>query len=213
MSVLGTAALIGAGITAASGIASGVGTAIGAKKERERIDEEIERIRRNRGLTAAEKSRFEAAATAEAAGIERRLQAEQGEALAAQAATGGAVSGRDIFLREQARQQARTEAGVEVAQRQQAAELERRAEQAARISQLEGLRSQAEQRRIAGITTAITGGLAGAQAIADRAQEQQDKEEEREYQINLEKARQGLLDPDQVRTNAGGLANPYGARI
>jgi len=213
MSVLGTAALIGAGITAASGIASGVGTAIGAKKERERIDEEIERIRRNRGLTAAEKSRFEAAATAEAAGIERRLQAEQGEALAAQAATGGAVSGRDIFLREQARQQARTEAGVEVAQRQQAAELERRAEQAARISQLEGLRSQAEARRIGGITTAITGGLAGAQAIADRAQEQQDKEEEREYQINLEKARQGLLDPNDVRVNAGGLANPYGARI
>ena len=213
MSVLGTAALIGAGITAASGIASGVGTAIGAKKERERIDDEIERIRRNRGLTAAEKSRFEAAATAEAAGIERRLQAEQGEALAAQAATGGAVSGRDIFLREQARQQARTEAAVEAGQREQAAELQRRAEQAARISQLEGLRSQAEQRRIAGITTAITGGLAGAQAIADRAQEQQDKEEEREYQINLEKARQGLLDPDQVRTNAGGLANPYGARI
>jgi len=213
MSVLGTAALIGAGITAASGIASGVGTAIGAKKERERIDDEIERIRRNRGLTAAEKSRFEAAATAEAAGIERRLQAEQGEALAAQAATGGAVSGRDIFLREQARQQARTEAAVEAGQREQMADLQRRAEQAARISQLEGLRSQAEQRRIAGITTAITGGLAGAQAIADRAQEQQDKEEEREYQINLEKARQGLLDPDQVRTNAGGLANPYGARI
>jgi hypothetical protein len=76
MSVLGTAALIGAGITAASGIASGVGTAIGAKKERERIDDEIERIRRNRGLTAAEKSRFEAAATAEAAGIERPNKAK-----------------------------------------------------------------------------------------------------------------------------------------
>ena len=213
MSVIGTAALIGAGITAASGIASGVGTAIGAKKERERIDKELERIRRNRGLTAAERSRFEAAAAAERAGLERRMQAEQGEELAAQAAMQGGVSGRDIFLREQARQQARTAQAAEAGQRELAAEQARRAEQAARISQLEGLRTQAEQQRIAGITTAITGGLAGAQAIADRAQEQQDKEEEREYQINLEKARQGLLDPDQVRTNAGGRANPYGARI
>lgn len=213
MSVIGTAALIGAGITAASGIASGVGTAIGAKKERERIDKELERIRRNRGLTAAERSRFEAAAAAERAGLERRMQAEQGEELAAQAAMQGGVSGRDIFLREQARQQARTTQAAEAGQRELAAEQARRAEQAARISQLEGLRTQAEQQRIAGITTAITGGLAGAQAIADRAQEQQDKEEEREYQINLEKARQGLLDPDQVRTNAGGRANPYGARI
>ena len=213
MSVIGTAALIGAGITAASGIASGVGTAIGAKKERERIDKELERIRRNRGLTAAERSRFEAAAAAERAGLERRMQAEQGEELAAQAATTGAVSGRDIFLREQARQQARTTQAAEAGQRELQAEQARRAEQAARISQLEGLRTQAEQQRIAGITTAITGGLAGAQAIADRAQEQKDKEEEREYQINLEKARQGLLDPNDVRVNAGGRANPYGARI
>ena len=213
MSVIGTAALIGAGITAASGIASGVGTAIGAKKERERIDKELERIRRNRGLTAAERSRFEAAAAAERAGLERRMQAEQGEELAAQAAMQGGVSGRDIFLREQARQQARTAQAAEAGQRELAAEQARRAEQAARISQLEGLRTQAEQQRIAGITTAITGGLAGAQAIADRAQEQQDKEEEREYQINLEKARQGLLDPNDVRVNAGGRANPYGARI
>lgn len=213
MSVIGTAALIGAGITAASGIASGVGTAIGAKKERERIDKELERIRRNRGLTAAERSRFEAAAAAERAGLERRMQAEQGEELAAQAAMQGGVSGRDIFLREQARQQARTVQAAEAGQRELAAEQARRAEQAARISQLEGLRTQAEQQRIAGITTAITGGLAGAQAIADRAQEQQDKEEEREYQINLEKARQGLLDPDQLRTNAGGRANPYAGKI
>ena len=141
------------------------------------------------------------------------MQAEQGEELAAQAAMQGGVSGRDIFLREQARQQARTAQAAEAGQRELAAEQARRAEQAARISQLEGLRTQAEQQRIAGITTAITGGLAGAQAIADRAQEQQDKEEEREYQINLEKARQGLLDPNDVRVNAGGRANPYGARI
>lgn len=213
MSVIGTAALIGAGITAASGIASGVGTAIGAKKERERIDKELERIRRNRGLTAAERSRYEAAAAAERAGLERRMQAEQGEELAAQAAMQGGVSGRDIFLREQARQQARTKQAAEAGQRELVAEQARRAEQAARISQLEGLRSQAEQDRIAGITKAVTGGLEGAQAIADRAQEQQDKEEEREYQINLERARQGLLDPDEVRVNAGGRPNPYAGKI
>jgi hypothetical protein len=203
MSVLGTAALIGAGITAASGIASGVGTAIGAKKERERIDDEIERIRRNRGLTAAEKSRFEAAATAEAAGIERRLQAEQGEALAAQAATGGAVSGRDIFLREQARQQARTEAAVEAGQREQMADLQRRAEQAARISQLEGLRSQAEQRRIGGIVTAVTGGLAGEADLA----------EQRAFDLQLKLAELGKLDDEEVRAASGAAANPYEGKI
>lgn len=213
MSVLGTAALIGAGITAASGIASGVGTAIGAKKERERIDDEIERIRRNRGLTAAEKSRFEAAATAEAAGIERRLQAEQGEALAAQAATGGAVSGRDIFLREQARQQARTEAAVEAGQREQAAELQRRAEQAARISQLEGLRSQAEQRRIGGITQAVTLGLAGGAQLAQRGVQQADLAEQRAFDLQLKLADLGKLDDEEVRAASGAPANPYAGKI
>jgi hypothetical protein len=213
MSVLGTAALIGAGITAASGIASGVGTAIGAKKERERIDDEIERIRRNRGLTAAEKSRFEAAATAEAAGIERRLQAEQGEALAAQAATGGAVSGRDIFLREQARQQARTEAAVEAGQREQMADLQRRAEQAARISQLEGLRSQAEQRRIGGIVTAVTGGLAGGAALAQRGVQQADLAEQRAFDLQLKLAELGKLDDEEVRAASGAAANPYEGKI
>lgn len=213
MSVLGTAALIGAGITAASGIASGVGTAIGAKKERERIDDEIERIRRNRGLTAAEKSRFEAAATAEAAGIERRLQAEQGEALAAQAATGGAVSGRDIFLREQARQQARTEAAVEAGQREQMADLQRRAEQAARISQLEGLRSQAEQRRIGGITTAVTGGLAGGAQLAQRGVQQADLAEQRAFDLQLKLADLGKLDDEEVRAASGAPANPYAGKI
>jgi len=213
MSVIGTAALIGAGITAASGIASGVGTAIGAKKERERIDKELERIRRNRGLTAAERSRFEAAAAAERAGLERRMQAEQGEELAAQAAMQGGVSGRDFFLREQARQQARTTQAAEAGQRELQAEQARRAEQAARISQLEGLRTQAEQQRIAGITTAITGGLAGGAAVAGRATKLGDIQEEREYQVDIEKARQGLLDPDEVRVNAGGRRNPYAGKI
>ncbi len=213
MSVIGTAALIGAGITAASGIASGVGTAIGAKKERERIDKELERIRRNRGLTAAERSRFEAAAAAERAALERRMQAEQGEELAAQAAMQGGVSGRDIFLREQARQQARTEQAAEAGQRELAAEQARRAEQAARISQLEGLRTQAEQQRIAGITTAITGGLAGGAALAQRGVQRADLAEQRAFDLQLKLAELGKLDDEEVRAASGAAANPYAGKI
>jgi len=213
MSVIGTAALIGAGITAASGIASGVGTAIGAKKERERIDKELERIRRNRGLTAAERSRYEAAAAAERAGLERRMQAEQGEELAAQAAMQGGVSGRDIFLREQARQQTRTTQAAEAGQRELQAEQARRAEQAARISQLEGLRAQAEQQRIAGITTAITGGLAGGAALAQRGVQRADLAEQRAYDLQLKLAELGKLDDEEVRAASGAPANPYAGKI
>jgi hypothetical protein len=61
--------------------------------------------------------------------------------------------------------------------------------------------------------TAVTGGLAGGAALAGRATELGDIQEEREYQVDIEKARQGLLDPDEVRINAGGRRNSYGPRL
>ena len=171
MSVIGTAALIGAGITAASGIASGVGTAISAKERARAYRQRARTHPTQPGSNGRRAVAIRSGCSRRAAGLERRMQAEQGEELAAQAAMQGGVSGRDIFLREQARQQARTTQAAEAGQRELQAEQARRAEQAARISQLEGLRTQAEQQRIAGITTAITGGLAGGAAVAGRATE------------------------------------------
>jgi len=125
----------------------------------------------------------------------------------------GGVSGRDIFLREQARQQARTTQAAEAGQRELQAEQARRAEQAARISQLEGLRAQAEQQRIAGITTAISGGLAGGAALAQRGVQRADLAEQRAFDLQMKLADLGKLDDEEVRAATGTAPNPYGARI
>ena len=209
MPALTTAALVLGGLAAAQGVAGGVGGAVAARRERDRLDEELARLARNRGLTAAERRRFEAAATAEQAGVERRTQAQAAEQLAAQTAMGGAVSGRDIFLREQAAQQARTGARIASARQLQEAELARRAETAAKEAQLRGLRGQAEAARVAGVTQAITAGLAGGQVLAEEALGQAKLEEQRAYDLRLKQAELAELGDEEVRTSAGGAPNPY----
>ena len=81
MSLLGAAAILG-GIKAASGITEGVIGARAAKKEQERIDDELKRLRKNRGLSAREKSAMEADQAARRAGIERTMQSQGDEQLA-----------------------------------------------------------------------------------------------------------------------------------
>jgi len=182
--LLGAAAILG-GIQAAGGIASGVGTAIGAKREQERIDDELERLRRNRGLSAREKSAIEAGQTARRAGIERTMQAQGDEQLAAQIATGGTVSGRDVFLREQAAQDARTQSAIAGGQDLRIAESQRLNEQAATKQTLLGLRSAAGQRRVGGITQAVSGGLAGAETVAGAQIQQLQTEDQQAFQREL----------------------------
>ena len=127
---LGTAALIMGGLSTAANIGTGIGTAVGARKEKDRLEDELARIRRNRGLSAPRRAQLEAAGQSAQIGVERATQAAQAEQLAAQAATGGGVSGRDIFLREQATQQARQGAAIAGGQQVLEADLAARAEQA-----------------------------------------------------------------------------------
>ncbi len=221
-----SATLVLAGLTAASGIASGVGNLIGSRRqadqaaeEQRRLRQRIARIRRNRGLSDAERARMEAEASREAATIERSLGAERAEDLAAQAALGGAVSGRDIFLREQAAQQARTGVRAEAGRDIQRAEAMRRAEQQAEIASLQGLKSAAAQREAAfdaqraqAIGQIVTGGLAGGVAFTEQAIAKQAAEEQRAFDLKLKLAELGELDDEAVRAAAGGTSNPYGPR-
>lgn len=221
-----SATLVLAGLTAASGIASGVGNLIGSRRqadqaaeEQRRLRQRIARIRRNRGLSDAERARMEAEASREAATIERSLGAERAEDLAAQAALGGAVSGRDIFLREQAAQQARTGARIEAGRDIQRAEAMRRAEQQAEIASLQGLKSAAAQREAAfdaqraqAIGQIVTGGLAGGVAFTEQAIAKQAAEEQRAFDLKLKLAELGELDDEAVRAAAGGTSNAYARR-
>ncbi len=221
-----SATLVLAGLTAASGIASGVGNLIGSRRqadqaaeEQRRLRQRIARIRRNRGLSDAERARMEAEASREAATIERSLGAERAEDLAAQAALGGAVSGRDIFLREQAAQQARTGARIEAGRDIQRAEAMRRAEQQAEIASLQGLKSAAAQREAAfdaqraqAIGQIVTGGLSGGVALSEQAIAKQETEAQRAFDLKLKLAELGELDDEAVRAAAGGTSNAYARR-
>ena len=182
--LLGAAAILG-GVKAASGITEGVIGARAAKKEQERIDDELERLRRNRGLSAREKSAIEAGQTARRAGIERTMQAQGDEQLAAQIATGGTVSGRDVVLREQAAQAARTESDIAAGQEMRLAESQRLAETAAKEQALLGAKSAAEQRRIQNIQSAVRGGFGGAETVAGAQLQQIQTEDQQAFQREL----------------------------
>jgi len=210
---IGTAALILGGLTAASGVAGGVGQAVAARRTREDIDRELEELRRQRGLSGRERQAMQSAAQAEQVALERTLQGQQQEQLAAQAATGGAISGRDIFLREQAAQQARQEASIAAGQQELQADLARRAETAQREADLQAARMQAEAARTAGITQALTGGLAGGAVLAQQQLERQQLDEQREFDLQLKLAELGELDDDQVLGATGAPPNPYGTRL
>ena len=224
---IGTAALILGGLTAASGIASAAGQAVGSRRQAEAAEEEQRRlqrriatIRRNMGLTGAERARMEAEAVREAATIERTLGAERAEGLAAQAALGGAVSGRDIFLREQAAQQARTGARIEAGRDLQRAEAMRRAEQLSEIASLQGLRSAAAQREAAfdaqraeAFGTGVGAVFEGGTELAREAVAAQTREEQRAFDLQLKLAELGELDDEAVRAAAGGTSNSYAPRL
>ena len=220
-------ALILGGLTAVSGIASGVGNLVGAQRQADQAAEEQRRLRRriaeirsNLGLSGAERARMEAEAGREAATIERSLGAERAEGLAAQAALGGAVSGRDIFLREQAAQQARTGARIEAGRDIQRAEAMQRAEQQAEIASLRGMKSEAEQREAAfkaqraRVVGEIFGGAAaGGVAVTQDVIGKQAAEEQRAFDLKMKLAELGELDDEAVRAAAGGTSNSYAPRL
>jgi hypothetical protein len=205
--LLGAAAILG-GVKAASGITEGAIGARAAKKEQERIDDELKRLRKNRGLSAREKSAMEADQAARRAGIERTMQAQGDEQLAAQIATGGTVSGRDVFLREQAAQNARTQSDIAAGQEMRLAESQALAETAAAEQALLGAKSAAGQRRIANIQSAVRGGFGGAETVAAAGVQQIQTEEAREFELQKAIAEARARRDDEL----GPQSTDYGPR-
>ena len=176
MSLL-TLGLIAAGAAkAGAGIAQGVGTARAAKamqltpQQQRELDELRKRQRRgNLGLTQSEEARLRRQAEGAQMGVTRDLEAMTLQQAAAQQAGGRAVSGRDIFLQEQAEQQ--TLRGMQQAEEEsirQANQVERDAERA-QIAALEGQAAQAEAQRRQGIAQAVSLGLAGGADVGMQA--------------------------------------------
>lgn len=175
-----TLAIIAGTAAAAGGVAQGIGTAKAGKAmrltedEQRELDELLERRRRGElGLTERERGRMEQRFLAEQAGAQRELEAQALQQAAARGLSGG-VSGREVFLAEQA--QAQAERGIRQQQNvlmQQADEAERAREQARIDSQIAQQKAAEAQRR-QGIAQAVSLGLAGgAQATQSYAQMQQ----------------------------------------
>jgi len=171
---IGTALLIGAGAAkAVAGIAQGIGTARAAKKmmltdaEQAQLAELEARQRRGElGLTEQQRGTLEARFLQEQAGATRELQAQ---GLQQAAARGGGVSGRELFLQEQARAGAQTGMRVQQGQVLAQAEREAAAAEAARITAMRQQQRLAEEQRAKGIAQAVTGGLAGAADVGLQA--------------------------------------------
>jgi NAD-dependent SIR2 family protein deacetylase len=173
-----TTALIAAGaLGAGASAARGVGQARAAKKLFTEADAaELERLRERErtgeALTEQQRARLESASRIGQGAATREL-----EAMALQAAAAGArgpTSGRDIFLREQAKQSAlrgvRQQQNLAVAEAEQAAEAANRA----RIDALREQQRQADIARIQGISEAVAGAAeAGAAAMSMQAQMKQ----------------------------------------
>jgi hypothetical protein len=175
-----TGLLIGSAVaSAAGGVASGISRSRAADAmdltDAERA--ELERLKRRRsqgglGLTGAEEATLRQQAEAQQAGVTRDVEAMNLQQMAAQQAGGRAVSGRDLFLQEQAEQGALRG----IVQQQQADinrlnQEERQAERA-RIAQLEGKAQAAEAERRAGRTEAISLGLASVGQVGMVAAQQ-----------------------------------------
>jgi hypothetical protein len=167
MSALATAAIVG-GLSAASGIASGVGTARAGKKQMLTADElaelrslEARKRRGELGLSERQRATMEQRFLAEQAGAQRELEAGALQQAAARGLS-GAVSGRDVFLQEMAEVESarglRQEQNVLV---QEAEQVAAAAEQA-RIDAMRAQQKEAKALRAQGIAQAVSLGLGGA---------------------------------------------------
>jgi murein L,D-transpeptidase YcbB/YkuD len=210
-----TLALIAAGgAKAIGGIAQGVGTARAARAlaltpgQQAELDALRRRRRRGElGLTGGEEARLRRRAEGAQMGVTRDLEAMALQQAAAQQAGGRAVSGRDIFLQEQAEQQTlRTLQQAEEESIRQADIAERQAERA-QIAQLEQQAAQAEAQRRAGIAQAVTLGLTGAADVGMQAVSMQHAAKMQDASIPKAAGRTVLLryQPQPVGFSFGGL--------
>ena len=148
-------------------------------------------------------------------GVTRDLEAMTLQQAAAQQAGGRAVSGRDIFLQEQAEQQ--TLRGMQQAEEEsirQASQVERDAERA-RIAALEGQAAQAEAQRRQGIAQAVTLGLAGGADVGLTALQMAQDVKLQEASIPKQADTDLILgfQPQPSGRSYGGLVpDPFGGR-
>jgi hypothetical protein len=175
---IGAALLIAGAAQAAGGIAGGIGQARAGKKmmlsaaERKELDDLERRGSAGQlGLDEGERGALEQQFLAEQAGAQRELEAAALQQAAARG-MGGPISGREVFLAEQA------EAGAERAMRQdqnRAVQDIDRAEAEAEQARIDAMRAQqkaAEAQRTQGIFTAVSAGLASAGETAGQASAQ-----------------------------------------
>ena len=192
-----TASLIASGVLSSVGaISQGVGGARAAKRlalspAEQRELEELERRRRTgEALSERERSRLESEARVAQAGAARQLEASALQQVAA-ASTGGPVSGRSIFLREQAEQSAlrglRQEQNLAIRDAERAAE----ATNAARIEALRRQQREADALRIQSITGAVAG-------VADVGAQIAGKQFERATALELQAAELATLSDDDL---------------
>jgi hypothetical protein len=199
-----------AGAQAAGALTRGVGGALAARQmftreDRERL-EELERLEREGALGATEQelARVEGLGASLRGATLRQQEAQS----AREAAMMGAVSGRDIFLREQAQAQAGLEADEAIRTAMTEADVAARAAQEAEIKALRDARAG----RRAATVEALTGAGAGAlEAGAAIAQQEAQREFEREQQLaDLEAA---PTTDELIRALMSGQQGaPYGGR-
>jgi len=210
---LGIGALLGisAGAKAAGALTRGVGGAIAArqlftKEDKERLAE-LEKMKSEGtlGATEEELARVEGLGAAQRGAMLRQQEAQSAREAAMQ---GPAVSGRDIFLREQAAATTGQEATEAIRSAMREMDVQAREVQEAEI---EALRDARAQRRAATVT-ALTGGVAeGAGAASELAQQQAQMEFQREMQLaELEAA---PTTEELLRAlRASGTAGAYSSR-
>lgn len=160
--------LTAAGLAAAGGVAQGIGTAQAAKAmqlseaEQAELEKLLERQRRGElGLSERQRGIMEQRFLAEQAGAQRELEAQALQQAAARGLAGG-VSGREVFLAEQAEAQAERQIRQQQNVLMQQADEAERARQEARIAGQLAQQRAAEAQRRQGIAQAFSAGLAGA---------------------------------------------------
>lgn len=209
MAALTTLMAAQAGAGALGSATRGIGGALAARQmftdeDRERL-EELKRLEREGALGATE----EELARVEGLGASLRgatLRQQEAQSAREAAMMGGAVSGRDIFLREQAKAQAGLEADEAIRTAMTEADVAARAAQEAEIKALQDARAAMRAAQI----EALTGAAAGTfEAGADVAQQQAQMEFEREQQLaELEEA----LSIDEMIKQLGMTSGAYSGR-
>jgi len=198
-----------AGASALGSATRGIGGALAARQmftreDRERL-EELKRLEREGALGASE----EELARVEGLGASLRgatLRQQEAQSAREAAMMGGAVSGRDIFLREQAKAQAGLEADEAIRTALTEADVAARAAQEAEIKALEDARAA----RRAATVEALTGAAAGTfEAGAGVAQEEAARQFQRDQQLAELEAAPSI---EELIKQLGMTSGAYGGR-